>query len=105
MIEPTESEAKEELDRFIEAMICIREEIREIEEEKVSKESNVLKNAPHTHEDLLKWEFDYSIEKACFPLSYLKENKYWPPVSRLDNAYGDRNLLCSCPSVEEFVEQ
>jgi glycine dehydrogenase len=97
MIEPTESEDKKELDRFCEAMISIREEIREIEKTPSLREDNVLKRAPHTYKDLLNWgDRPYSIEKGCFPLGYLKENKYWPPVNRINNAYGDRNLVCSC---------
>lgn len=106
MIEPTESESKEELDRFCEAMIQIREEIREIEEGKADSESNVLKHAPHTQRVMLegKWIRSYSREKAVFPLSYLRFNKFWPSVSRVDDAYGDRNLICSCVPIEAYAE-
>lgn len=106
MIEPTESESRPELDRFCEALISIREEIREIEEGKASKEDNVLRNAPHTAEIALtdEWPFSYSREKAVYPLAFVKENKFWPAVSRIDSAYGDRNLMCSCIPVEAFQE-
>jgi len=104
MVEPTESEDKEELDRFIEAMISIRKEIQEIEEGKANKENNLLKNAPHTIELLTndKWDRPYSREEAAFPLKYIKENKFWPCVSRVDDAFGDRNLVCSCESIESY---
>ncbi|KAI0536852.1 glycine decarboxylase-like protein [Xylaria digitata] len=107
MIEPTESESKEELDRFIDALISIREEIREIEEGKVPREKNVLKNAPHPMLDLIegdgegKWERSYSREKAAYPLPWLKEKKFWPSVARIDDTYGDLNLFCTCPPVED----
>ena len=103
MVEPTESESKEELDRFCDALIAIREEIREIEEGKADKEANVLKNAPHTAEMVSSdsWDFPYTREKAAYPLSYLRDHKYWPPVGRIDNAYGDRNLFCSCIPVSD----
>lgn len=105
MIEPTESEDKEELDRFIEAMISIRKEIAEIENGHAKKESNLLKNAPHTADCIINqnWEYDYSPQEAAYPVSYLKEWKYWVPVRRVDNAFGDRNLICSCPSVESYA--
>ncbi|MEX0856661.1 MAG: aminomethyl-transferring glycine dehydrogenase [Balneolaceae bacterium] len=98
MIEPTESESKEELDRFCDAMISIRDEIREIEEGKADKEDNVLKHAPHTQRVVTadKWERSYPREKGAFPIEDLKYNKFWPSVSRVDDAYGDRNLICSC---------
>jgi glycine dehydrogenase len=104
MIEPTESETKEELDRFCEAMIAIREEIREIEAGKMPAENNVLKNAPHAAEMLLadQWNFPYSREKAAYPLSWVRSRKFWPAVGRIDNAYGDRNLVCACPPVEAY---
>jgi glycine dehydrogenase len=104
MIEPTESEPKEELDRFIEALIEIRNEIREIEEGKADREQNVLKNAPHTAAVITadKWEKPYSRQKAAYPLPFVKENKFWPSVSRVDNAYGDRNLVCSCLPMEVY---
>jgi len=106
MIEPTESESKEELDRFCEAMIGIRNEIREIEEEKADKEDNVLKNAPHTMRVIAsgEWSHPYSREKAVFPLPHLRFNKFWPAVSRVDDAYGDRNLVCACLPLEEYSE-
>ncbi|KAI2464088.1 glycine dehydrogenase [Annulohypoxylon bovei var. microspora] len=109
MIEPTESESKEELDRFIDALISIRGEIREIEEGKVPREGNVLKMSPHTMQDLIagdggeggKWERVYSREKAAYPLPWLKEKKFWPTVTRIDDTYGDLNLFCTCPPVED----
>ena len=107
MIEPTESEDKEELDRFIEAMIAIRAEIKEIENGHADKENNLLKNAPHTADCIINqnWNYPYSPQEAAFPVSYLKEWKYWVPVRRVDNAFGDRNLICSCPSVESYMEE
>lgn len=107
MIEPTESESKAELDRFCDVMIAIRDEIREVEEGVANRVDNVLKNAPHTSRILLaeNWERSYSREKAAFPLSYLRFNKFWPSVSRVDNAYGDRNLICSCIPVESYIEE
>jgi len=106
MIEPTESESKEELDRFCEAMISIREEIREIEEEQVNPENNVLKNAPHTIRVVMdeKWDRPYTREKAVFPLDFLRFDKFWPAVSRVDDAYGDRNLMCSCVPMDAYAE-
>ncbi len=107
MIEPTESEPKEELDRFCDALIEIRKEIEEIENGKTDKKENVLKNAPHTMQELTNdtWRHQYSRKKAAFPLSYLSQNKFWPSVGRVDNAYGDRNLVCSCPSIESYIEE
>lgn len=108
MIEPTESEDKEELDRFIEAMIKIRQEIKDIENGLADRENNLLKNAPHTADCIINkdWNYPYTPQEAAYPVAYLKEWKYWVPVRRVDNAYGDRNLVCSCPSVEsyKFVE-
>lgn len=106
MIEPTESESKAELDRFCDAMIAIRNEIREVEEGIADRTDNVLKNAPHTSRVLLSenWTRSYSREKAAFPLPYLRFNKFWPSVSRVDSAYGDRNLICSCIPVEAYAE-
>ncbi|MCF0072401.1 aminomethyl-transferring glycine dehydrogenase [Dyadobacter sp. CY261] len=106
MIEPTESESKAELDRFCDAMIAIRNEIREVEEGVADRTDNVLKNAPHTSRVLLaeNWTRSYSREKAAFPLPYLRFNKFWPSVSRVDSAYGDRNLICSCIPVEAYSE-
>jgi glycine dehydrogenase len=105
MIEPTESEDIEELDRFIAAMIKIREEIRDIENGHADKVNNLLKNAPHNADCIINknWSYPYSPQEAAYPLPYLKEWKYWVPVRRVDNAYGDRNLICSCPSVESYA--
>ena len=104
MIEPTESESLQELDRSCEAMIKIREEIREIENGKASTEDNLLKNAPHTAKMLItnSWDHEYDRSQAAYPAEGLHENKYWPPVGRVDNVYGDRNLICSCPSMEDY---
>jgi glycine dehydrogenase len=106
MVEPTESESKAELDRFCEAMISIRGEVRAIQEGRMARDNNALKHAPHTVFDLAdeKWERPYSRAQACFPLKTLQMDKYWCPVNRVDNVYGDRNLLCSCPSIEELQE-
>jgi len=107
MIEPTESEPMEELDRFVEAMIAIRKEIAEIEEGEFDKKENVLKHAPHTASVVTadEWTRPYSRQKAAFPLDYVKKSKFWPSVSRIDSAYGDRNLICSCLAVEEYANQ
>lgn len=104
MIEPTESESKAELDRFCDALLTIREEISEIEAGNADKANNVLKNAPHTAAVVLaeNWDKQYTREKAAFPLPYVKANKFWATVSRIDSAYGDRNLVCACPPVEEY---
>jgi glycine dehydrogenase len=106
MIEPTESEPKEELDRFIDALIEIRNEIREIEEGKAPRENNVLKNAPHTAAVVTsdEWTRPYSRQKAAYPLPFVKDTKFWPSVSRVDNAYGDRNLVCSCLPMEDYIK-
>ncbi|MEE8044450.1 MAG: aminomethyl-transferring glycine dehydrogenase, partial [Thermodesulfobacteriota bacterium] len=106
MIEPTESEAKDELDRFCEALIYIYKEIREVADGTADRENNVIKCAPHTAKEIAsdKWNHPYSRKKAVYPLPYLKENKFWPPVSRIDNPYGDRNLVCSCPPVESYED-
>lgn len=103
MIEPTESESKEELDRFCDAMISIKKEIDAISKD---QPNNVLKNAPHTIEMLTKeeWDYPYSRETAAFPLNYIKDNKFWPSVRRVDDAYGDRNLVCTCAPIEAYVE-
>jgi glycine dehydrogenase len=105
MIEPTESEDKAELDRFIEAMIKIRQEIADIEAGKYPKDNNLLKNAPHTADCIINraWEYPYTPAEAAYPLPYLMKNKYWVPVRRVDNAYGDRNLVCACPSIESYM--
>ena len=104
MIEPTESESLKEIDRFCEAMICIRQEIEEIATGKVSNEDNLLKNAPHTAKKLITevWNHKYSRERAAYPVEGMQQNKYWPPIGRVDNVYGDRNLVCSCPSMEDY---
>ena len=103
MIEPTESESLEELNRFCEAMIGIREEIRAIEEGKSSQDNNPLKNAPHCVDTLIEeWTYPYSKKEAYYPNNQIKHQKYWPPVGRVDNVYGDRNLVCTCPSIKEF---
>ncbi len=103
MIEPTESEARDELDRFCEAMITIREEIRAIENGSITAEESPLHFAPHTAMDIAgEWTRKYSREQAVFPVRSLRDNKYWPPVGRVDNVYGDRNLVCSCPPVSDY---
>lgn len=105
MVEPTESESKFELDRFVDAMIAIREEIRAIEGGRMDAEDNPLKNAPHTPAMVMadNWAHDYSREVAAFPVATLKQRKYWPPVARVDNVYGDRNLVCACPPMTEYM--
>jgi glycine dehydrogenase len=102
MIEPTESESKKELDRFCDAMIKIKTEI----EDYIEGEDSVLKNAPHTQEMITsdEWTFNYSRQEAAFPLDYVSENKFWPPVRRVDDAYGDRNLICDCNPIEDYIE-
>ena len=105
MIEPTESESKEELDRFCDAMIKIREEIRAVESGVLDKEDNPLKNAPHTAAEIVgEWTHPYSREQAVYPVESLIDGKYWPPVGRVDNVFGDRNLICACPSIESYQE-
>ncbi|MFB2938739.1 aminomethyl-transferring glycine dehydrogenase [Aerosakkonemataceae cyanobacterium BLCC-F154] len=106
MVEPTESESKAELDRFCDAMIAIHQEIAEIETGKADAENNVLKNAPHTAETLISddWNRPYSRTQAAYPAPWLKEQKYWPPVSRIDNAFGDRNFVCSCLPMSDYSE-
>jgi glycine dehydrogenase len=105
MIEPTESESKAELDRFCDAMISIREEIREVESGKLDKENNPLKRAPHTMFAVTSdtWDRPYSRERAAFPLPWVKERKFWPAIARINNAYGDRNFVCSCPPIEAYT--
>ncbi|WGZ92551.1 MAG: HNH endonuclease [Candidatus Thiothrix putei] len=103
MIEPTESEPKAELDRFCDAMIAIREEIRKVQEGVWPLDNNPLVNAPHTLDDLVNaWERPYSQTEAVFPQGVSPTAKYWPTVNRIDNVYGDRNLVCSCPSVDSY---
>ena len=105
MVEPTESEDKDELDRFITAMIKIRQEIAAIENGEADRSNNLLKNAPHTADCIInkEWNYPYTPAEAAYPVEYLKEFKYWVPVRRVDNAFGDRNLICSCPSVESYM--
>jgi glycine dehydrogenase len=105
MVEPTESESKEELDRFCEAMITIRQEIEDIEAGKVDAHDNLLKNAPHTAQSLLasEWKHPYSREQAAYPAPWTREHKFWPVVGRIDNAFGDRNLVCSCVGMEAYT--
>ncbi|MBY6114120.1 aminomethyl-transferring glycine dehydrogenase [Mameliella alba] len=105
MVEPTESETKAELDRFCDAMLAIREEIRAIEEGEMDREVNPLKMAPHTMEDLVReWDRPYSREQGCFPPGAFRVDKYWPPVNRVDNVYGDRHLICTCPPMSDYAE-
>ncbi len=107
MVEPTESESKAELDRFCEAMISIRKEIDEIAAGKYDKADNVIKNAPHTAKLVISdnWNKTYSREKAAYPLKWVKANKFWPSVARVDNAFGDRNLVCACLPIEAYMEE
>jgi glycine dehydrogenase len=106
MVEPTESESKAELDRFCDAMIAIREEIRAIENGDMANENNMLKNAPHTMNAVVSsdWDRPYSRETAAFPAAWLKDYKYWPIVARVNNAHGDRELICTCPPIEMFED-
>ncbi len=106
MIEPTESESKAELDRFVDAMISIREEARDIERGVLSREDNPLAHAPHTQEVVISdsWTRGYSRERAAFPLPWVRERKFWPAVGRVESAFGDRNLVCSCPPIEEYAQ-
>ena len=105
MVEPTESEPKAELDRFVSAMLAIAEEARAIERGEMDREANPLKGAPHTVEDLVgDWDRPYSREAACYPPGAFRVDKYWAPVNRVDNAWGDRNLVCSCPPVESYLD-
>ena len=106
MIEPTESESKDELDRFCDAMIAIRGEIDAVEKGELDREDNPLKNSPHTMHEIGRddWSHPYTREQAAWPMAWLREAKFWPTVGRIDNAYGDRNLVCSCPPMEEYDE-
>jgi glycine dehydrogenase len=105
MIEPTESEPKAELDRFVTAMLAIRAEIAEVEAGRIAVEDSPLRYAPHTMEDLVRdWDRRYSREQGCFPPGAFRVDKYWPPVNRVDNAYGDRNLVCTCPPLEDYLD-
>jgi glycine dehydrogenase len=106
MIEPTESEDKAELDRFCDALLSIRQEIRDIEEGKMDKKNNALKNAPHTQLAVVnsEWNKPYTREQAAFPMYYVTQNKFWPSVARVNNTYGDRNLICTCEPIESYME-
>jgi glycine dehydrogenase len=107
MIEPTESESKAELDRFCDALISIRHEIQDVIDGKADAKDNVLKNAPHTAADVTSdaWPHPYSREQAAYPAPFVRANKVWPAVSRIDNPYGDRNLVCACPPIEAYAEE
>ena len=104
MIEPTESESKAELDRFCDAMISIHAEIDAVVSGKADKKNNVLKNAPHTAQQVVsaKWDHAYSREEAAYPAPWTREFKFWPAIGRIDSVYGDRNLFCTCPPIEAF---
>ena len=106
MIEPTESESLSELDRFCDTLISIKSEIDMIKTGKYDKADNPIKNAPHTDIELAsdEWNHKYSREQAAYPAKFLKANKFWPPVARVDNVYGDKNIFCTCPSMDEFKE-
>ena len=105
MVEPTESESLSELDRFCDAMIAIREEIKQIESGAIAAEDSPLLHAPHTTADLVSdWTRPYSREVGVFPTQWTRDRKFWPSVNRIDQAYGDRNLICTCPSMDEFEE-
>ena len=106
MVEPTESESLEELDRFVEAMLSIREEIRSIELKQVHAVDNVIKMAPHTIEETTAsdWTHPYSREEAAFPVEKLRKGKFWASVARVDDTYGDRNLMCSCPPITDYID-
>src|SRR3954468_3293640 len=107
MIEPTESEDKGELDRFCDALLSIRKEIRAIEEGKSDKKDNALKNAPHTQFVIVadNWDHSYTREQAAFPLAYVRQNKFWPSVARVNNTAGDRHLICTCEPTSAYAEQ
>ena len=106
MIEPTESESLSEINRFCDALIKIRDEINKVKNGEFDKIDNPLKNAPHTHIELTanEWKHKYDRESAAYPSATLKSYKYWPPVARVDNVYGDKNLFCSCPTMDEYKE-
>jgi glycine dehydrogenase len=106
MVEPTESEPLSEIDRFIDAMIDIRKEIASLEDGHGDKQNNVIKTAPHTLGMVTsdEWTRPYTREKAAFPMPCAKEDKYWPAVTRIDDAFGDRNLICTCAPIESYIE-
>jgi glycine dehydrogenase len=105
MVEPTESESKEELDRFCDAMTAIHAEMQAVESARVDRQNNLLKNAPHTAAMVAadNWGRPYSREQAAFPARWLREHKFWPPVGRIDNVYGDRNPVCSCAGMDAYM--
>jgi glycine dehydrogenase len=105
MVEPTESESKQELDRFAETLIAIKQELEEIKAGKADKSDNVIKNAPHTAAEVTgnEWKHSYDRQKAAFPLAWIGYNKFWPTVSKIDSGYGDRNLVCSCAPIEDYL--
>ena len=107
MIEPTESETKDELDRFCDALLHIKKEIEEIEHGKFPKDDNVLKNAPHTAHSVMsnEWKHPYSREKAAFPTQWVQSHKFWPSIGRINDTYGDRQLICVCPPMESYIEE
>jgi len=107
MVEPTESESKAEIDRYCDTLLSIRQEIKEVENGKFSKDDNVLKHAPHTLESVIadNWKYKYDREKAAYPLPFTRDGKFWASVRRVDNAYGDRNLVCSCLPIEDYIEE
>ena len=107
MVEPTESESLAEIDRFCDALIAIRSEIHAVQDGTLKSDDNPLVNAPHTLEDVVstKWQHSYDREQAAYPLASLRRDKYWPPVNRVDNVYGDRNLFCACPAIESYQEE
>ncbi|MFT4789163.1 MAG: glycine dehydrogenase, partial [Paraglaciecola sp.] len=106
MIEPTESEAKVELDRFVEAMVCIRAEVAKVESGEWSATDNPLLNAPHTLEDICdaNWNHSYDRQTATYPVPFVAKSKFWPTVNRIDDVFGDRNLICACPSLDSYRE-
>lgn len=106
MIEPTESESLEEINKFCNTLKKIKEEIDKVKNGEYDKLDNPIKNAPHTHVELVSsnWSHKYTREEAAYPSEYLKSIKYWPPVARVDNVYGDKNLVCSCPSIDEYKD-
>jgi glycine dehydrogenase len=106
MVEPTESETRDELDRLCDALIAIREEIRAVEEGRWPREDNPLVNAPHTAEMVTaeRWEHPYGRATAAFPAPWVRASKFWPAVARIDNAWGDRHLVCTCPPVASYAE-
>ena len=106
MIEPTESEGLSEIDRFCDTLIKIKQEIEKIKSGEFDKTDNPIKNAPHTDSELASdnWEHKYTRQEAAYPSKFLRANKFWPPVARVDNVYGDKNIFCTCPSMDEFKE-